>query len=116
MSGEAVSSLVLHGLASAGLDCVEDMNLYLLLLFLLLAAVLPVPVPQRPSQSIAEDFSAPLELPQQHFGLVDDYGIKPKRLQFLTQETQAQPKGLYQARKSKRDEPDMNEYNYDANL
>lgn len=45
-----------------------------------------------------------------------DYGIKPKRLQFLTQETQAQPKGLYQARKSKRDEPDMNEYNYDANL
>ncbi|KYO21781.1 peroxisomal biogenesis factor 16 isoform A [Alligator mississippiensis] len=59
------------GFVTTGLDCVEDMNLYLLLLFLLLAAVLPVPVPQRPSQSIAEDFSAPLELPQQHFGLVD---------------------------------------------
>nr|XP_031360884.1 uncharacterized protein C11orf94 homolog [Lonchura striata domestica] len=43
----------------------------LLLLALLLGAALPQPVHQRGSYSVPEDFSAPLELPQKHFGLVD---------------------------------------------
>ncbi|XP_073204261.1 protein Frey 1 [Lepidochelys kempii] len=82
-----------------------------LLLTLLLGAVLPVPLPQ--SDLVPEDFSAPLELPQQHFGLVDDYGIKPKYPQFETRAPQKQPAGLHQAHKSKRDEPDLAEYYYD---
>nr|XP_042705134.1 uncharacterized protein C11orf94 homolog [Chrysemys picta bellii] len=84
-----------------------------LLLPLLLGAVFPVPLPQRLSDSVPEDFSAPLELPQQHFGLVDDYGIKPKHPQFQTRAPRKQPAGLHQAHKSKRDESDLAEYYYD---
>ncbi|XP_025921630.1 uncharacterized protein C11orf94 homolog isoform X2 [Apteryx rowi] len=65
---------------------------------------------------VPEDFSAPLELPQPHFGLVDDYGIKPKQLHFRTWATRAQPAGLRSAGKSKRDELDMSEYYYDDHL
>nr|XP_025041141.1 uncharacterized protein C11orf94 homolog [Pelodiscus sinensis] len=86
-----------------------------LLLPLLLGAVLPVPLLHRLSDTVPEDFAVPLELPQQHFGLVDDYGIKPKHPQFQTRAPRQQPAGLHQAHKSKRDEPDMAEY-YDDNV
>ncbi|XP_067413722.1 protein Frey 1 [Emydura macquarii macquarii] len=85
-----------------------------LLLPLLLGAVLSVPLLQ--SHSVPEEFSAPLELPQQHFGLVDDYGIKPKYPHLQTQAPRKQPAGLSQAHKSKRDEPDMAEYYDDDRL
>ncbi|XP_027660559.2 protein Frey 1 isoform X1 [Falco cherrug] len=70
----------------------------------------------RASYSIPEDFSAPLELPQEHFGLVDDYGIKPKQPRLRTHVAQKQPAGLRRAGKSKRDELDLLEYYDDAHL
>ncbi|XP_075358824.1 protein Frey 1 [Mycteria americana] len=88
----------------------------LLLLALLLGAALPRPLHQRVSYSVPEDFSAPLELPQQHFGLVDDYGIKPKQPHLRTQAARERPAGLRRAGKSKRDELDLLEYYYDAHL
>ncbi|XP_067152529.1 protein Frey 1 [Apteryx mantelli] len=92
------------------------MKHWLLLLAVLLGAVLPRPLRQRVDYLVPEDFSAPLELPQPHFGLVDDYGIKPKQLHFRTWATRAQPAGLRSAGKSKRDELDMSEYYYDDHL
>ncbi|KAM6131212.1 protein Frey 1 [Pterocles gutturalis] len=89
------------------------MRCWLLLLALLLRAALPRPLPQ--SYSVPEDFSAPLELPQQHFGLVDDYGIRPKQPHFRTQVARERPEGLRRAGKSKRDEFDL-EYYYDTHL
>ncbi|KAM6075518.1 protein Frey 1 [Chlamydotis macqueenii] len=71
---------------------------------------------ERVSYSVPEDFSAPLELPQQHFGLVDDYGIKPKQPRFRTQPAQQQLEGLHRAGKSKRDELELLEYYDDARL
>ncbi|XP_074962302.1 protein Frey 1 [Phalacrocorax aristotelis] len=68
------------------------------------------------SYSVPEDFSAPLELPQQHFGLVDDYGIKPKQPHIRSRVAQERPVGLRRAGKSKRDELDLLEYYYDAHL
>ncbi|XP_053924563.1 protein Frey isoform X1 [Cuculus canorus] len=70
----------------------------------------------RASYSVPEDFSAPLELPQEHFGLVDDYGIKPKQPHIRTPKVQKQPAGLHRAGKSKRDELDLLEYFDDAHL
>ncbi|KAM6204453.1 protein Frey 1 [Sarcoramphus papa] len=90
------------------------MPFWLLLLTLLLGAALPRPLHQ--SYSVPEDFSAPLELPQQHFGLVDDYGIKPKQPRFRTRAARERPVGLRRAGKSKRDELDLLEYYYDARL
>ncbi|KAM6311592.1 protein Frey 1 [Aegotheles albertisi] len=87
---------------------------WLLLLALLPGAALPRPLPQ--SYLVPEDFSAPLELPQQHFGLVDDYGIKPKQPRFRTQVAWERPAGLRRAGKSKRDELDLLEYYYDSRL
>ncbi|CAN0088741.1 unnamed protein product [Bubo scandiacus] len=92
------------------------MQCWLLLLALLLGAALPLPLRQRVSYSVPEDFSAPLELPQQHFGLVDDYGIKPKQPRFRTRVAQEQPAWLHKADKSKRDEVDLLEYYYNARL
>ncbi|XP_048805870.1 uncharacterized protein C11orf94 homolog [Lagopus muta] len=89
------------------------MQCWLLLLTVLLGAVLPLPL--RQSYFVPEDFSAPLELPQQHFGLVDDYGIKPKQPHFRTITPREQPAGLQRAGKTKRDELDL-EYYYDAQL
>ncbi|XP_042646503.1 uncharacterized protein C11orf94 homolog [Tyto alba] len=86
----------------------------LLLLALLLGAVLPRPLPE--SYSVPEDFSAPLELPQQHFGLVDDYGIKPKQPRFRPRLARERPAWLRRAGKSKRDELDLLEYYYDTRL
>ncbi|XP_009997863.1 PREDICTED: uncharacterized protein C11orf94 homolog [Chaetura pelagica] len=84
-----------------------------LLLALLLGAALPQPMSQ--SYSIPEDFSAPLELPQKHFGLVDDYGIKPKQPRRRTRVSRERPAALRRAGKSKRDELDV-EYYDDAHL
>ncbi|KAM9380812.1 protein Frey 1 [Phaethornis superciliosus] len=67
------------------------------------------------SYSVPEDFTAPLELPQKRFGLVDDYGIKPKQPGFRTQATREQLAGLRRAGKSKRDELDLLEF-YDAHF
>ncbi|XP_051478101.1 protein Frey [Apus apus] len=91
------------------------MQCWLLLLALLLGAALPQPMSQRDSYSIPEDFSAPLELPQKHFGLVDDYGIKPKQPRRRTQVARERPAALRRAGKSKRDELDL-EYYDDAHL
>ncbi|KAM6069562.1 protein Frey 1 [Theristicus caerulescens] len=90
------------------------MRCWLLLLALLLGAACPRPLHQ--SYWVPEDFSAPLELPQQHFGLVDDYGIKPKQPRFRTRAARERPAGLRRAGKSKRDELDLLEYYYDARL
>ncbi|XP_065610944.1 protein Frey 1 [Cyrtonyx montezumae] len=87
------------------------MRCWLLLLALLLQGVLPLPLYQ--SSFVPEDFSAPLELPQQHFGLVDDYGIKPKQPHFRTTAPREKPAGLRRAGKTKRDELDL-EYYYEA--
>ncbi|XP_017663484.1 PREDICTED: uncharacterized protein C11orf94 homolog isoform X1 [Lepidothrix coronata] len=89
---------------------------WLLLLTLLLGAALPQPVHQRVSYSVPEDFSAPLELPQKHFGLVDDYGIKPKQPRFPTRAARERPAVLRRAGKSKRDGLDLLEYYDDAQL
>ncbi|XP_035758807.1 uncharacterized protein C11orf94 homolog [Egretta garzetta] len=89
---------------------------WLLLLTLLLGAALPRPLRQRVSYSVPEDFSALLELPQQHFGLVDDYGIKPKQPRFRSRVAQERRAGLRRAGKSKRDELDLLEYYYNARL
>ncbi|KFP67989.1 Uncharacterized protein C11orf94, partial [Cariama cristata] len=66
--------------------------------------------------SVPEDFSAPLELPQQHFCLVDDYGIKPKQPRFRTRPARKRPAALRRAGKSKRDDLDLLEYYYNAHL
>ncbi|XP_064001685.1 protein Frey 1 [Pogoniulus pusillus] len=88
----------------------------LLLLSLLLGAVLARPLKQRASYSVPEDFSAPLELPQKHFGLVDDYGIKPQQPHFRTQGARERSAGLHRAGKSKHDELDLLEYYDEAHL
>ncbi|KAM7108656.1 protein Frey 1 [Ciconia maguari] len=91
------------------------MQCWLLLLAMLLGAALPRPLHQ--SYSVPEDFSAPLELPQQHFGLVDDYGIKPKQPPLSGPRwPRERPAGLRRAGKSKRDELDLLEYYYNAHL
>ncbi|KAM9191470.1 protein Frey 1 [Mergus octosetaceus] len=90
------------------------MRCWLLLLAQLLAAVLSLPL--RQSYSVPEDFSTLLELPQQHFGLVDDYGIKPKQPRFRTRAARERPAGLRRAGKTKRDELDLLEYYDDAHL
>ncbi|XP_068800169.1 protein Frey 1 [Struthio camelus] len=92
------------------------MRRWLLLLAVLLGAALPRPLRQRLDYWVPEDFSAPLELPQPHFGLVDDYGIEPKQPHFRTRATRVQPVGLRSAGKSKRDELDVSEYYYDDHL
>ncbi|XP_039922988.1 protein Frey 1 [Hirundo rustica] len=86
----------------------------LLLLALLLGAALPQPV--RESYTVPEDFSAPLELPQKHFGLVDDYGIKPKQPRFRTRVAPDRPAELRRAHKNKRDGLDLLEYYDDGHL
>ncbi|XP_054018213.1 protein Frey 1 [Dryobates pubescens] len=88
----------------------------LLLLSLLLGAVLARPLPDSDSYSVPEDFSAPLELPQEHFGLVDDYGIKPKQPHLRPPGGRRRPAGLGGAAKSKRGELQLLEYYDDAHL
>ncbi|KQK85174.1 hypothetical protein AAES_42544 [Amazona aestiva] len=90
------------------------MQWWLLLLGLLLAVLRPLD--KRASYSVPEDFSALLELPQQQFGLVDDYGIKPKQPRLRTRVGRKRPEWLQRAGKSKRDELDLQEYYDDARL
>ncbi|XP_048339726.1 uncharacterized protein C11orf94 homolog [Sphaerodactylus townsendi] len=86
----------------------------LLLLLLLIESGLLVPNNQRRTgQPVPKEFTAPLELQQQHFGLVDDYGIKPKHFSFRTRASRKESKELQKTHKSKRDEPDFEEYYYD---
>ncbi|XP_025901620.1 uncharacterized protein C11orf94 homolog [Nothoprocta perdicaria] len=92
------------------------MRHWLLLLAALVGAALPRPLRQRVDYSVPEDLSAPLELPQPHFGLVDDYGIKPQQPHLRSQATRARPAGLHRVGKSKRDELDLSEYYYDEQL
>ncbi|XP_054256799.1 protein Frey 1 [Indicator indicator] len=87
-----------------------------LLLSLLLGAVLTRPLQESDSYSVPEDFSAPLELPQEHFGLVDDYGIKPKQPHVRTPGGWQRPAGLRRAGKSKRDELELLQYYDEAHL
>ncbi|XP_060117391.1 protein Frey 1 [Heteronotia binoei] len=87
---------------------------FLLLLLLLIESGLLVPSQQRkPGQPVPEEFTAPLELQQQHFGLEDDYGIKPKHPIFRTRLSRKESKELQKAHKSKRDKPDFEDYYYD---
>ncbi|XP_065542501.1 protein Frey 1 [Lathamus discolor] len=92
------------------------MQWWLLLFSLLLGAALPRPLDERASYSVPEDFSALLELPQQHFGLVDDYGIKPKQPRLRTRVGRKRPEWLQRAGKGKRDDLDLQEYYDDAHL
>ncbi|KAJ7344669.1 hypothetical protein JRQ81_000619 [Phrynocephalus forsythii] len=69
--------------------------------------------PNRRSQHVPEEFTAPLELQQRHFGLVDDYGIKPKHPKFRTWTQHKESEKLHKVHKSKRDEPNFEEYYYD---
>ncbi|XP_008145212.3 protein Frey 1 [Eptesicus fuscus] len=86
-------------------------GLSLCLLSLLLAAALLHPQLLRPQRSVPEELSAPLELPQPLYDLVDDYGIQPKH---------PRPRGprplLSRAQQRKRDGPDMAEYYFDTRL
>ncbi|XP_010219536.1 PREDICTED: uncharacterized protein C11orf94 homolog [Tinamus guttatus] len=92
------------------------MRHWLLLLAALVGAVLPLPLHKRVDYSVHDDLQAPLRLPRPHFGLVDDYGIRPKQPHFRSQATQAQPAWLRRAGKSKRDQLDLSEYYYDNRL
>nr|XP_060635567.1 protein Frey 1 [Anolis sagrei ordinatus] len=70
----------------------------------------------RLSQSVPDEFTAPLELHQKHFGLVDDYGIKPQHLKFGRKwKLRRESEKLKKAHKTKRDEPNFEEY-YDDDL
>ncbi|XP_044126457.1 uncharacterized protein C11orf94 homolog [Bufo gargarizans] len=82
-------------------------------LVLLLETVTCRPAPPRARRDIPLDFEALAEMPVEHFGLVDDYGVLPKHPSFHHRVTRKQPKGLAQAGKSKRDGPDMEELYYD---
>ncbi|XP_042302684.1 uncharacterized protein C11orf94 homolog [Sceloporus undulatus] len=91
------------------------MALWLLLLLLTDRVWLMPRFQSRPSESVPDEFSAPLELRQQHFGLVDDYGIKPRHPKFRKWKLHKESEQLHTAHKSKRDEPNLEEY-YDDDL
>ncbi|XP_044292149.1 uncharacterized protein C11orf94 homolog [Varanus komodoensis] len=96
-----------------GLGFVGWMGFLFLLLFLM-ERVLPMPSFQsKSSPSVPEEFIAPLEFQQRHFGLVDDYGIKPKYPKFRTWALHKKLDKLRKVHKTKRDEPDFEEYYYD---
>ncbi|XP_039214593.1 uncharacterized protein C11orf94 homolog [Crotalus tigris] len=85
----------------------------LLIMLLLMQKLLPAPSLQRFSRSVPEDFIAPLELQQKHFGLVDDYGLKPRHPKFQIRKRRKESETLHRTHKSKRDEPNFEEYYYD---
>nr|XP_020654232.1 uncharacterized protein C11orf94 homolog [Pogona vitticeps] len=89
------------------------MGLLLLLLLLAEELWLMPSLESKHSPPVPEEFTAPLELQQQHFGLVDDYGIKPKHPQLRTWTQRKKSEKLHKAHKSKRDEPNFEEYYYD---
>ncbi|XP_069596088.1 protein Frey 1 [Ranitomeya imitator] len=67
----------------------------------------------RARREIPLDFEALAEIPVEHFGLIDDYGVLPKHPSFRHRVTRQRPAGLAKAGKSKRDEPDIGELYYD---
>ncbi|XP_073514033.1 protein Frey 1 [Phyllobates terribilis] len=67
----------------------------------------------RARREIPLDFEALAEIPVEHVGLIDDYGVLPKHPSFRHRATRQQPAGLAKAGKSKRDEPDIGELYYD---
>ncbi|XP_071974929.1 protein Frey 1 [Engystomops pustulosus] len=85
----------------------------LMCLLLLLQNVMCHPLSLRARRDIPLDFEALAEMPLEHVGLVDDYGVLPKHPSFHHRVTREQPKGLVLAGKSKRDEPDIGELYYD---
>ncbi|XP_077143038.1 protein Frey 1 [Ranitomeya variabilis] len=82
-------------------------------LLLLLGSVTCSPVLRRARREIPLDFEALAEIPVEHFGLIDDYGVLPKHPSFRRRVTRQRPTGLAKAGKSKRDEPDIGELYYD---
>ncbi|XP_038621085.1 uncharacterized protein C11orf94 homolog [Tachyglossus aculeatus] len=95
-------------------DASRPLGLSLLLLKLVLVVVCPLPQPGRPHYYVPDDFSAPLELPQSQFGLIDDYGVLPKHpvaLRPLPNQAQAQVQA-----QQKRDESDISQNYYDNPL
>ncbi|XP_066438538.1 protein Frey 1 [Eleutherodactylus coqui] len=82
-------------------------------LLLLLETITCRPVLTRARRDIPLDFEALAEVPVEHYGLVDDYGVVPKHPSFRHRTPREQRKGLAQAGKSKRDEPDIAELYYD---
>ncbi|XP_034273324.1 protein Frey 1 [Pantherophis guttatus] len=84
-----------------------------LIMLLLMQKLLPVPGLQRFRSSVPEDFIAPLELQQKQFGLVDDYGLKPRHPKFQIRKQRKESETLHRTHKSKRDEPNFEEYYYD---
>ncbi|XP_069821439.1 protein Frey 1 [Dendropsophus ebraccatus] len=83
------------------------------LLLLLLELVTSRPALLRSRRDIPLDFEALAEMPEEHPGLVDDYGVLPKHPSFRHRVTQKKPKGLVMDGESKRDEPDIGELYYD---
>ncbi|XP_063145731.1 protein Frey 1 [Candoia aspera] len=84
-----------------------------LILLLLMQKLLPVQSLLRFSRSVPEGFIAPLELQQKHFGLVDDYGLRPHHPKLQIRKQRKESETLQRAHKSKRDEPNFEEYYYD---
>ncbi|XP_075694071.1 protein Frey 1 [Rhinoderma darwinii] len=82
-------------------------------LLLLIDMVACRPFLPRARRDVSLDFESLAEMPVEHIGLVDDYGVLPKHPSFHHRVTRPQPKGLAQAGKSKRDEPDIGELYYD---
>ncbi|KAM8939158.1 protein Frey 1 [Pelodytes ibericus] len=82
-------------------------------LCLLLGLASSAPILPRPRRYIPAGFEVPVEMPVEHFGLVDDNGVLPKHPSSKHHVTRQQPEGLVQAGKSKRDEPDIWELYYD---
>nr|XP_014343593.1 PREDICTED: uncharacterized protein C11orf94 homolog [Latimeria chalumnae] len=56
------------------------------------------------------DFSANLEIPVEHFGLVDDYGVKPQFPWIRQRAPRVKLMHLAKAGKTKRDGADVNEF------
>uniref|UniRef100_A0A6I8NAM7 Uncharacterized protein n=1 Tax=Ornithorhynchus anatinus TaxID=9258 RepID=A0A6I8NAM7_ORNAN len=84
------------------------LGLLLLQLVLMVVCPLPQPRPVRPHYYVPDDFSAPLELPQSQFGLMDDYGVLPKHPRPRDPPNQARAQA-----QQKRDESDRSLNYYD---
>ncbi|XP_058017712.1 protein Frey 1 [Ahaetulla prasina] len=85
-----------------------------LIMLLLMQKLLPVPgLQSQHVRSVPEDFIAPLELQQKQFGLVDDYGLKPRHPKLQIRKQRKESETLHRTHKSKRDEPNFEEYYYD---
>ncbi|XP_063294362.1 protein Frey 1 [Pelobates fuscus] len=91
------------------------MDNYNRLCFMLYMIVLLDVVPSLPifRRSVESDDEIPLEIPVEHFGLVDESGFLPRYPSLKHRTTHKQPESLKRAGKSKRDGPDIGEFYYD---